>query len=128
MAEQAAAQLGIDSAGRVAQGTSARELHKRTEYGDRRHSVGDPWERRIAAVDQNLVDDHLKLQRRRQGKQLDDEGCQKNLRQRPVVAINRWPELPEVKSRLVLTGSPQRRVMRTIVRDQTASNSASFTS
>ena len=72
MAEQPATQLDIDPVGGMRQRIGAQILQEYVEQPDRHKPDDEHDERRIAAVGQDLVDDHLKEEWRNQRKQLNE--------------------------------------------------------
>ncbi len=92
MLEQPCTELDVDPVGGVREKIRAQDTENGFEHRYSKQPNHQDIEGIDAAMDQNLVDDHLEEQRRSEGKQLKEEGCEQHLGQLVTILVNRAEE------------------------------------
>ncbi len=88
MPEQPRAELDVDAVGRVREQVGAQNTHDRLEYADGDETEDEHVEGAHAAMHEHLVDHHLEEQRGDQREELQEEGGDQHLGEKPPVFVN----------------------------------------
>ena len=86
MREQPLPQLDVDPVGGVRERIGAQVLQRHVEQADEDEAANEHEQGLIAAMRQDLVDDHLEEQRRRQGENLHEQRRRQHVAERTAIA------------------------------------------
>ena len=86
MGEQPLPQFDVDPVGRVRERIGAQVLQRHVEQADEDEAADEHEQRLVAAMGQDLVDDNLEEQRRRQGENLHEQRRRQHVAERTAIA------------------------------------------